>query len=147
MSEKSKKTFIFLKTLLAVLTLIYPLFNVIMTGTGLVYNHENYGRKITLIGIFLIVSGLLMTVGTLLCISGKKFSNMLSAVFSASGFMLCMALLNRLIAHADRNGWTDKFKLTPVSDMYRIRIIPVAVPFALTLFISLVQYFSADKTA
>lgn len=146
MSEKSKKTSILLKIVLAVFTLIYPFFNVIMTGAGLVFNHASYGDKVTRVGVFFIISGVLMTGGAVLCMFRRKILNIISAVSSGGGFALCMAMLCRLVSHADRNGWADKFTLTPISDMYRMRIMPVIIPVAVTVFISLVNCFKGGKS-
>lgn len=134
------------KSLLLVLTAIYPMLMVILSGAGLVYNSTSYGAEITRTGVFLIASGLMMTAGAVLCMFKKSLPNLASLFCSVIGFVICMMMLNKLTAHADRAGWMDNFNMTPISDMYRTRIIPVIAPFLLTVVISLVQYFSYDAS-
>lgn len=134
------------KAVLLLLTAIYPLFMVILSGAGLIYNHTSYGIELTYTGVFLIVSGLLMTAAAVLCMFKKSMPNLIALFCSVTGFVICMIMLNKLITHADRAGWMDNFNMTPVSDMYKIRIIPVIAPVLLTVVISLVQYFSNDAS-
>ncbi|MDE6091962.1 MAG: hypothetical protein K2F73_03365 [Ruminococcus sp.] len=148
MSEKSKKSenyiIIILKILLIVFTVVWSFFMVVMTGAGLVYNHESYGQTIMQTGVFFIISGILMTSGTVLSLFRKKILNLISVILSCTGFILCMIMLYRLVNHADRNGWTDNFTLMPISDMYRTRIMPVIVPSVLSVITAVRNYLS-DK--
>ncbi|MDE6665218.1 MAG: hypothetical protein K2K14_03390 [Ruminococcus sp.] len=148
MSEKSKKSesyvIIILKILMIVFTVVWSFFIVVMTGAGLVYNYQSYGQKIMQTGVFFIISGILMTSGTVLSLFRKKILNLISVILSCTGFILCMIMLYRLVNHADRNGWTDNFTLMPVSDMYRTRIMPVIVPSALSVITAVRNYLS-DK--
>lgn len=69
MTEKSKKYILFLtKIFLIILTIVYPFFMTIMTGKGIIYNYKNYSKEVFYIGIFMIVSGILMTSGTVFCL-------------------------------------------------------------------------------
>ncbi len=146
MSEKSKKTersaVIILKILLILFTLVYSFFMVIMTGAGLVYNRESYGQSIMHTGVLLIISGILMTSGTVLCFFRKRILNLISVILSCTGFILCMIMLFSLVNHADNNGWSDNFTLTPVSDMYRTRIMPVIIPSVLSVISAIRNYLS-----
>lgn len=138
MAEKSKKNILFFtKIFLIVSTAVYPFFMVIMTGSGLVCNYESYGEKIMYIGIFLIISGILMTAGTVCCMFRKKIFNIVSLILWFSGITVCMTMLYRLCIHADYNGWCRN--LSPVSSMYKIRIFPVTVPFVVSLAVSAVN--------
>lgn len=138
MTEKSKKNVLFFAEIfLVVSTAVYPFFMVIMTGTGLVCNYQSYGEKIMYTGIFLIVSGILMTAGSICCLFRKKIFSVISAVTWTIGFSVCMVMLYRLCVHADYNGWYRD--LSPVSNMYKSRIFPVAVPFLTDLTISAVK--------
>lgn len=130
-----------LKGILIVLTLVYPVFMVIMTGSGLIYNSESNGEMITNTGIAFIVSGALMAVGTLLVCLKK---NIVPVFLSSGGFALCMVMLHRLTEHADKSGWSDKYTMEPISGMYTARILPVIIPFALTIVIALIQFFSYE---
>lgn len=130
-----------LKVILAVLTLIYPAFMVTMTGAGLIYNSESYGRELTQTGWLFIVSAVLMTAGCVLCILKK---NIAAIICSSSGFALCMAMLFKLVSHADAAGWSDKFTMTRISAMYIRRIAPTAAPFIICVAVALIQFFSYE---
>ncbi|MDE5620308.1 MAG: hypothetical protein K2O29_06120 [Ruminococcus sp.] len=143
MSEKSKKYIaVILKILLIVSALVWSFFMVVMTGAGLVFNCESYGHYIMQTGVFFIISGILMVSGTLLSLFRKKIQNIISVILSLTGFILCMIMLYRLVNHADHNGWTDNFTLTPISDMYKARIMPVIVPSVLSVATAVRNYFS-----
>lgn len=139
--RKSSPLLKVLKVILAVLTLIYPLFMVILSGAGLVYNSDSYGAEITQTGVFLIVSGILMTLGTVLVLFRK---NILPLILSSAGFALCLTMLFRLTDHADRAGWSDAVTMEPISAMYMTRILPVIAPYVLTVLIALIQFFSYE---
>lgn len=129
-----KSFFIISEILLAVFTLIYPLFNVTLSGAGLIFNGNSYGFKLIICGIMWIASGLLMTSGSILCIFGK---NIPAVILSSLGFIICMVILFIVTAHAEKYAWTmpyyNKFS---VADIYRKRMIPVVIPFTLTAMIS-----------
>lgn len=130
-----------LKVILVILTLIYPLFMVIMSGAGLVYNSESYGEELTRAGILLIVSGVVTAAGSFLCIFKK---NIASIICSCGGFALCMTMLYKLVEHADSAGWTNKFTFEAISSMYIHRIVPTAAPFVIAVTVSLIQFFSYE---
>lgn len=123
---------ILIRIIMIILTLVYPLFMVCMTGAGLIYNSSSYGAEITYTGIFLIFSGILMTSGVFLSLSQKKSKNTASVACSLAGLIICLVSLHLLCAHADSAGWCDNYTLLPVSDMYRRRIMPVIVPSAVS---------------
>ncbi|MBE6861420.1 MAG: hypothetical protein E7497_00775 [Ruminococcus sp.] len=130
-----------LKWIMMILTVVLSVFIVCMVGAGLIYNHKSYGTKLTVVGILFILSGIFMvTGGVLACI--KK--NIASLSFTVSGFALCMYMLYLLADHADRSGWSDKYTMSPISDMYISRVIPVIIPVVLAVFIALVQFFSYE---
>ena len=125
---------IVLKIVLAVSTLIYPLFMVILSGAGLVFNGNSYGLKLVLCGIFWIVSGLMLTSGSLLCLMKK---NIPALILSSAGFLICMTVLFIVTTHAEKYSWNMPYYAEfTVSGMYIKRIIPTALPFILTLLIS-----------
>lgn len=131
-----------LRVILAVLTLIYPVFMVGLTGAGLIYNSESYGESITRMGVVFIIAGAAMTIGTVLVLLKK---NIISMIFNASGFALCMLMLAKLVDHADRAGWSNAHTMEPISSMYITRIIPVVMPFVLAITIALIQFFSYEE--
>lgn len=128
------------------LTLYFSCAVTVLSGAGLIYNRESYGSSLAAAGVFFIISALLMTIGAILCIPHKNLPNILSAVMSAAGLVLCMIMLKKLTSHADLSGWTDKYSLTPISSMYRSRILPCIVPAVLTVIISLIQFFSYEQS-
>lgn len=142
---KKQKPFMTLaKITLIALTAVYPLFMTIMTGIGILSKSSSYGRMISGCGAVLIISGAAMTTAAILCLFRKSFPNLISMIMSVTGFVLCMAALHKLIRHAESAGWMGHgvYSLVPVADMYRQRIIPVILPFLLTLIIAAVQFFS-----
>lgn len=128
-----------IKFIMMILTLIYPLFMTCLAGSGLIYNKSGYGKSIANTGIFLIISGLLMTSGAVLCLFRKKLNNIISLACSVSGLILCMLMLYRLCSHADSAGWSDNYTMLPVSDMYKTRILPVIFPAITATAISIVN--------
>ncbi len=142
--EKKRKNHIILKIIMLVLTAVYSCTMTILSGAGLYYNRESYGEKLENIGIMLIVSGILMTVGAVLCLFRKNILNIISLVFSCSGFALCMTMLYKLCDHADRAGWSDKYNMSPVSDMYKSRIMPCIAPFVIAVAVAVLQLLSYE---
>lgn len=144
--SKQKPSMTALKVILLVLTAVYPVFMTMLTGAGIISNRLSYGSTITFYGVCLIVSGAVMTAAAVLCMSRRSTPNLIAAPLSGAGFALCMAVLVRLIRHAESAGWTGiaKYEGVPVSDMYRTRIGPVTAPFLLTVLIAALQYFSYD---
>lgn len=116
----------------------------LLSGAGLIYNRESYGDKLTAVGVFLVISALLMTVGAFLSLIRRNLADILSVILSVSGLTTCLVMLSRLISHADRSGWTDKYSLLPISSMYRSRILPCIVPVALSVVIAVIQLCSYE---
>ena len=137
---------LFIKIIMIILTVIFCVLMVMLAGVGIVYNAESYGEQLESYGKLMILSGILMTSGSILCIPRKTFVNIVSVVFSCSGFALCMAMLYKICDHADRAGWSDKYNMTPISDMYKARIIPCAVPVAIAVVVALIQIFSYEAS-
>ena len=117
---------------------------VFLTGAGLIYNRASYGSEIARMGGAFIFSAVLMTTGAVLCCFRKSVANVISAVISAAGLVICLSMLAKLTDHADRSGWSDNYTMLPVSGMYRSRVLPVIFPALLTVVITAVQYFSYD---
>ena len=134
------------KAVMLVLTAVYPMFMVMMTGAGIFYNRSSYGSFFGRLGIVLIASGAFMTAGAVLCIFRKNLTNLLSPFFSVSGFITCMYVLSRLVARAKANGWHGSGIYEEVSASYtfQTRLIPCILPVGLSVVIALCQYFSYD---
>lgn len=129
-----KNILITAKIILAVLTLIYPLFTVMLSGAGLIVNGNSYGIKLMICGIIWIISGLLSASGSIFCITGK---NIPAVILSSTGFLLCMIILSVVTAHAEKYAWFMPFYgKSDVAGMYRKRIMPSVFPFVLTILIS-----------
>jgi hypothetical protein len=134
------------KTALMILTAVYPVFMVMMTGAGLISNKDSYGSVICGYGIYLIASGTVMTAAAILCLFRKSLANFISPLLSSAGFVLCMIITYKLVKHAESAGWSGvgRYENIPVSNMYKERILPTTIPFLLTIAISAIQFFSYD---
>ena len=133
------------KTATLLLSLYYSLAMPILAGAGLIYNRKSYGAEMEKTGIFLIIAASLMTAGAILCLFRRELPNMLSPFLSVGGMVLCMVMLSKLISHADKNGWTDKYSLQPISGMYKVRLLPCMIPVVLSAAIAAVQLCSGDR--
>lgn len=116
-----------------------------LSGAGLIYNSGSYGAELKNTGIFLIISSVLMISGAFLCLFRRKLPNIMAILFAIVGLVLCLVMLKKLTDHANMSGWTDKYTLLPVSDMYMRRILPSIVPAALTAIIAAVQLCSQRR--
>ena len=134
------------KVIMLILTAVYPLFMVELSGAGLIYNRDSYGEELSTVGALLMVSGIVMAAGAVLCLFRKNLLNIISAVCSAGGLVLCLTMMYKLCDHADRAGWTDNFAMTPISDMYKARIFPSIAPMAIAVVVAAVQLFSYEAT-
>lgn len=135
-----------IRSIMIILTLVYPLFMTCLAGMGLIYNKASYGRNMEIIGILMIISGLSMTSGAFMCLFRKKSVNIISLTCSISGLILCLAMLYLLCSHADNAGWVDNYTLNPISDMYRARILPVTIPSAISTGIS-ISHIKQNRTS
>ncbi len=134
MEENKKKTlYIAYMIIMVILTVIYSLIMVCMAGAGLIYNGDSYGRELVNVGIWLIISGVLMTSGALAAFLKKRIFIVLSAIFSAVGLLICLVMVYILCTHADSAGWADNYTMEPVSRMYRERLLPVIMPVVMVL--------------
>ena len=142
--KRSSALMITAKIIMLLMSLYFSCAMPVLTGAGLLSNRESYGESLAVTGSLFIVSAVLMTAGAVLCLFRKPAMNKLSALLSVSGFVLCMVMLNRLTAHADASGWTNKYTLEPVSSMYDSRILPCIAPVAIATVIASVQLFSRE---
>lgn len=135
-----------LKAVTLVLTAIYPVFMTMMTGAGILYNRGSYGSSFARYGTILIVSGCLMTSGTILCLFRKNLTSLLSPFFSLTGLVMCMAVLSRLVKHADEHGWhgSGMYENVSASYTFQTRLLPCILPAIAATVTALCQYFSYD---
>ena len=143
-NKRKRPLMMLAKAAMLCLTAIYPLFMVVLSGAGLLYNKANYGEDIALTGKLLIVSGAVMAAGAVLCLFRRNICNAVSLFCSGGGLALCMSMMYKLCQHADSAGWSDKYTMTPISDMYRSRIMPSIVPAVIAVIIALLQLFSYE---
>lgn len=134
------------KAVMLVLTAIYPVFMVMMTGAGIYYNRSSYGTTFGNYGIVLILSGAMMAAGAVLCLFRKNLTNLISPFLSAGGFVLCMIMLSKLVKRAKANGWhgSGMYENVSASYTFQTRLIPCILPVALAITIALCQYFSYE---
>ncbi len=134
MEKKKKKTlYMGYMIIMVILTAVYSLIMVCMAGAGLIYNGESYGRELVNVGIWLIVSGILMTTGAAVSFIKKRIFSIISAVLTIAGLGICLVMIYILCTHADSAGWADNYTMEPVSRMYRERLLPVIAPAVMTL--------------
>ncbi|MBR5513147.1 MAG: hypothetical protein IKV85_04060 [Ruminococcus sp.] len=133
--EKNKKKALYIAymIIMVIFTVIYSLIMVCMAGAGLIYNGDSYGRELVNVGIWLIISGVLMTAGAVVCFFKKRIFSIVSAVLTIAGLAVCLIMLYILCTHADSAGWADNYTMEPVSRMYRERLLPVIAPAVMTL--------------
>ena len=74
-----------------------------------------------------------MSLGAVLCLFRKNLANVAAVILSCGGFALCMATPHKLALHADKSGWSDKYTMAPISDMYRSTLIPSIIPTVLDI--------------
>lgn len=116
----------------------------VLSGAGLIYNRGSYGAELTRVGVFLIAAGVVMSLGAVLCLFRKNLANVAAVILSCGGFALCMTMLHKLALHADKSGWSDKYTMAPISDMYRSRLIPSIIPTVLVIFVAVAQLLSLE---
>ena len=137
-----------LKVILAVLTIIYPLMMNLLSGFGMfiewnnsdfVLNCNKYSKELTFFGILMILGGLTMTAASVLCIL-KKYKS--AIILSPTGLALSLISLFYVSHHADFAGWSDKYTMQPISNMYIERNLPVIIPFLICVILSAFKLFS-----
>ena len=135
-----------LKVAMMALSLWFSCAMTTLSGAGLIYNRSSYGEILAKTGVFLVISSIMMTAGAFLCLFRKKMTDILSIILSAPGLFLCLTMLHRLATHANKAGWTDKYSLLPVSDMYIRRILPCIAPVVMATAIAAVQLCSYESS-
>ncbi len=139
-SPVKKNLLFYAKFVMMSLTVIFSAI-VILAGSGLIYNHESYGKKLTAVGVLFIISALAIITGGILACFKKNIASLCCTV---PGIGLCMYMLYLLADHADRHGWSDKYTMEPISSMYISRIVPIAIPAVIIIVIALIQFFSYE---
>lgn len=143
-SHKQSRYMVAAKVIMLILTAVFSVFMVVMSGAGIIHNRAHYGAEITGWGRMFVFSSVLMTAGALLCIPRKSIANAVSFFCTLSGCAVCLATLSKLAAHAKKAGWVSAVTGVPARDMYISRITPVIAPCALAVTIAAVQFFSYE---
>lgn len=144
-NRNQRKTSLFAKLVLLLAALYFCFAMPFLTGAGLIYDRESYGEELSQTGVFFIISAVLMLAGAVFCLFRKKILNILSVIFTSSGFIFCMAMLKKLADHADKSGWADKYDMTPISEMYESRLLPCILPVLLIVTADIIQLVRQRK--
>ena len=137
--EKNKKKIIYnvYIIIMVLLMVVYSLIMVCVAGAGLLYNGESYGRELENAGMWLIISGIVMTAGTVTGFLKKSVFRVISAILTVVGLTVCLAMVYIVCTHADNAGWADNHTMEPVSRMYKERLLPVIVPAVMNLAVQM----------
>jgi hypothetical protein len=108
-------------------------------NSDFVLNCNKYSKELTFFGILMILGGLTMTAASVLCIL-KKYKS--AVILSPTGLALSLISLFYISHHADFAGWSDKYTMQPISDMYIERNLPVIIPFLICVILSAFKLFS-----
>jgi hypothetical protein len=144
-----------LEVLLVVLTLISPVFLNGLGAYGIISNananlanstelleyHKTLMNQMLEYGYLMVVSSILMIVSMVLCLCKL---NIVPMVTQSSGFAMCMFVMVKISAIADKYGLTDS-DLQPLSEKYYNRHCITIAPFVLLLVICLLRFFSYEK--
>ncbi len=143
---------IILRVLLVITTLLYPVVMDMLSAAGWQQNLKSNGGSYPdeIFGPFatwMFIGAGLLVLGTLLCLLGARLRlwlcNLLALACACPGIAACMTVLYRFCAYADRKGYSSQ-DMQPASDIYRDRILPTLLPFALICILALWQFFAYD---
>lgn len=154
-SIKTKKIFKILIFLLVIFTIISPIFlngygaysMIVQSNRNLANNPDLVAYQVNLMdtwksyGGLMIFSSILMVLSTILCVLSFDIIPMITQTI---GFTICMILMFKMSAIADKFGLTDS-SLQPLSQKYFNRHIITVVPFLLLIVICLCRFFSYEK--
>ena len=130
---------IFVKLVLLVLTMIYPVFFDIGGGLSAYFNSAPENRKY---GMMMAVSGFIIAYSVVLCL--KKY-NIASAVLGIGASIVCIYAVSCYAGVADSLGLTD-YNLVPLSQKYRSYNYPTIAVTILQTILAGIQYFSLDES-
>ena len=140
----------FLRVILIVTTLIYPLFMCQMSAAGWQYNVDagNYPQIFAAFALWMRIGSVLLTAAAVLCLLGCRpklwLCNAAALVCGMGGITACMTVLSRFTAYADRNFSGIDGTMQPVSELYRDRLLPTLLPFAVLCILAFWQMFTYD---
>lgn len=136
---------IILRSLLVPAAIVYSAFMPLMSAAGWQYN-VNEGNYPALFGAFatwMNIGSLLLIAAAVLVFFGIKPKfwqcNAVSIGCGCAGLVSCMTVLYRFTAYADQNFSGIDGTMQPVSELYRDRLLPMLLPFALGLALAVIQ--------
>ncbi|MGN0621860.1 MAG: hypothetical protein ACI4I9_08325 [Porcipelethomonas sp.] len=136
-----KKTTLIIKIAAILTTLVFPCIFNILSAAGWIYNSGSYGEIFNVYGAVMIVSSAVMAAAAILCCLKL---NIAAVIADFIGLIPCMTILYKVVVFADENGWSNKYTMEPVSNMYRNRILPTIIPFVLIIAAAALQFFSYE---
>lgn len=146
---------IVLQILLVVSTIVSPMVLNFLGGYGLIvqakdnlneypdmiaYQQDLMNLMVTY-GKTMIASSVLMVLAMMLCLC--KF-NVVPVVLQSTGFTICMVIMFKISAIADKYGLSDS-NMQPLSEKYFNRHIITIVPLVLLITICVVRHFSYEN--
>lgn len=142
---------VFLKILLLLSLLVYPLFINFFGGAGLVsgamnnfhsgFSGDEIFRRFLVLGFMMLASSVIMTAATVMSFCKKNISAVITDLI---GTALCMFVLFVLRKTAMEAGLSnDEFK--PYADIYTERHLPTVVHFIILAILSFIEYLSYDS--
>lgn len=131
---------------------VYPLFFNLLGGAGLVAGaYNNYKDalidyevcvKYIFLGAMMILSSVTMTSATVLCMSRKNIS---AVITDTVGFLFCLAVVLLLRENAGLHGMSDDITLKPYVTIYTERHLPSVIHLAALTVLSFVQKSAEEK--
>ncbi len=128
---------ILLIILLLLSAVVYALFMPQMSAAGWQYNvnEGNYPQLFAAFATWMRIGSVLLCAAVVLCLLGQRIKlwrcNVISLFCGGAGFASCMTVLVRFMKYADQNFPGMGETMQPVSSMYRDRLLPMLLPFAL----------------
>ncbi len=141
---------IILIVLLLLTTLVYALFMPMMSAAGWQYNVDagNYPQLFAAFALWMRIGSVLLTAAVVFCLIGIKPKfwrcNALALGCGCSGISSCMTVLYRFTVYADQNFPGIDGTMQPVSELYRDRLLPALLPFALICVLSVMNLAAYD---
>lgn len=141
---------ILLIILLLLSAVVYALFMPQMSAAGWQYNVDagNYPQLFAAFAAWMRIGSVLLCAAVVLCLLGQRvrfwLCNVISLFCGGAGFTSCMIVLSRFMAYADQNFPGMGETMQPVSSMYRDRLLPMLLPFALLCVLCVWKLASYD---
>lgn len=129
---------------------VYALVMPQLSAAGWQYNVDagNYPQLFAAFAAWMRIGSVLLCAAVVLCLLGQRvrfwLCNVISLFCGGAGFTSCMIVLSRFMAYADQNFPGMGETMQPVSGMYRDRLLPMLLPFALLCVLCVWKLASYD---